>query len=599
MRVVCDVASIHREFDYVVPDRLLSRSGIAASPTPAARDGAGFAGPELLIGAMVRVPLHGRQVAAWIVDVDVETPEGVELRAVTKVSGLGPPAEVIELCRWAAWRWVGRLPTFLGAASPPTMVASLPLPAAAPGPEATLRVGSRVASLFDRPASLIRLPPASSPLEVIRAAAAHGNVLVVAPTFATVKSLAEGMRRAGITTAVHPDGWARGAAGCSVIGTRTAAFAPVAGLGAIVVVDEHDETLQNEGSPTWHARDVAVERARRAGVPVVLVSPTPSLEAIALAGPVTTIDRARERAGWARLEVIDRRDDDIVRSGLYSEALVRALQSDRRVVCVLNRTGRAQMLGCLKCGTLAACERCEAAVRQDDEGVLRCPRCELERPTICDHCAATVFRPIRIGVTKAREQLETLLREPVDEIAGAKATSTATGRRARVVVGTEAALQRVAAADVVAFLEFDQELGAPRYRAVEQAMTLLARASRLVRGREGSVLVQTRQPDHEVLRAATIGDPSAVSSSEAERRELLQLPPFATVAAIGGEAAPAFVEVLSPRLADVPGALLDQRDEGQWLVRADDRRALLDALNAVKRPPGRLRLQVDPARLPT
>lgn len=251
--------------------------------------------------------------------------------------------------------------------------------------------------------------------------------------------------------------------------------------------------------------------------------------------------------------MIDRRDDDIVRSGLYSEALVRALQSDRRVVCVLNRTGRAQMLGCLKCGTLAACER-EAAVRQDDEGVLRCPRCELERPTICDHCAATVFRPIRIGVTKAREQLETSLREPVDEIAGAKATSTATGRRARVVVGTEAALQQVAAADVVAFLEFDQELGAPRYRAVEQAMTLLARASASC-GREGSVLVQARQPDHEVLRAATIGDTerSLELGGRAPAR-LLQLPPFATVAAIGGEAAPAFVEVLSPRLADVRNA---------------------------------------------
>lgn len=581
VRVVCDVASIHREFDYVIPDRLLSRSGIVLS-----------------VGTMVRVPLHGRQVAAWVVAIDVDSPDGVELRAVTKISGIGPPAEMIDLCRWTAWRWAGRLPMFLGAASPPTMVTSLPRPAPAPGPEVADRVGPRVASLFDRPVSVIRLPPASSPLEVVRAAAARGNVLVVAPTFAAAKSLAEGMRRAGITTAVHPDGWARGAAGCSVVGTRTAVFAPVAGLGAVVVVDEHDETLQNEGSPTWHAREVAVERANRAGVPVVLVSPTPSLEAIALAGDVTTIDRARERAGWARLEVIDRREDDIVRSGLYSEALVRALQSDRRVVCVLNRTGRAQMLGCLKCGTLAACERCEAAVRQDEEGILRCPRCALERPTICDHCAATVFRPIRIGVTKAREQLETLLREPVDEIAGAKATSGATGRRSRVVVGTEAALQRVAAADVVAFLEFDQELGAPRYRAVEQAMTLLARASRLVRGREGAVLVQTRQPEHEVFRAAAIGDPSAVSAAERERRELLQLPPFATVAAIGGEAAPAFVEALTPLLASVPGALLDQRDEGQWLVRAADRHALLDALNEVQRPPGRLRLQVDPARLP-
>lgn len=605
VRVVCDVASIHREFDYVVPDRLISRSGIDASG---------------LIGAMVRVPLHGRQVAAWVTAVDVEPPEGVVLRAVTKISGLGPPGDVIDLCRWAAWRWCGRLPTMLGAASPPTMVAALPRPAPLPEAAVSGNVGARVRSLFppepwgtpadsgrlssdvgaSRPASvaLIRLPPASSPLEVVRAATAGGNVLVVAPTFAAVKHLADGMRRAGITTAVHPDGWARGAAGCSVVGTRTAVFAPVAGLGAIIVVDEHDETLQNEGSPTWHAREVAVERGRRAGVPVVLVSPVPSLEAIRHAGAVTMIDRARERAGWARLDIIDRREDDLARSGLYSESLVRALQSDQRVVCVLNRTGRAQMLGCLRCGTLAACERCEAAVRQDDAGVLRCPRCAMERPVICDHCAATAFRPIRIGVTKAREQLETLLREPVEEITGARAASSP-GRRARVVVGTEAALQRVGSAEVVAFLEFDQELGAPRYRAAEQALTLLARASRLVGGREGSVLVQTRQPDHEVLRAALLGDPGGVAAAEAERRRMLQLPPFATVAAIGGEAAPAFVEAVTPRLGSVPGALIDQGDDGRWLVRSSDRDALLDALNSVTRPPGRLRLQVDPARLPS
>jgi len=583
VRVVCDVASIQREFDYVVPDRLLRRSGASSSGAP------------LSVGTMVRVPLHGRQVAAWVVALDVETPDGVELRAVTKISGHGPPADVVELCRWAAWRWAGRVPTLLGAASPPTMVAELPRPAPAPSP--TGAIGARVASLFEQPVSLIRLPPAASPLEVVRGAAKRGDVLVLAPTFAAVGVVADGMRRSGITTAVHPDGWARGAAGCSVVGTRTAAFAPVARLGAIVVVDEHDEAFQNEGSPTWHAREVAVERGRRAGVPVVLVSPTPSLEAIGHAGAPVTIDRARERSGWATTRLLDRRDDDIVRSGLYSEQLVRALRSDGRVVCVLNRTGRAQMLGCLQCGTLAGCERCEAAVRQADDGTLVCPRCAMVRPVICSNCAATRFRPIRIGVTKAREQLETLLREPVDEIVGS--SRPVGGRRARVTIGTEAALQRVDRADVVAFLEFDQELGAPRYRAPEQALTLLARASRLVGGRGGEVLVQTRQPDHEVLRAAVLGDPSAVSAAEAQRRRLLQLPPFAAIASIGGEAAPAFVELLAPLLASVPGALLDEQDEGRWLVRCADRVALLDALNAVPRPPGRLRLHVDPARLPT
>ena len=583
VRVVCDVASIDREFDYVVPDRLLDRWGV-----------------PLRVGTMVRVPLHGRQVAGWVVALDVEPPPGVELRAVTRISGVGPPGDVVELCRWAAWRWAGRLPALLGTASPPTMVERLPGAVAPPGGEVGSRVGSRVASLFESPVSVIRLPPAASPMEVVRAAAARGPVLVVAPTFAAVASLSDGLRRSGIPTAVHPDGWARAAAGSSLVGTRTAAFAPVRDVAAIVVVDEHDEALQREGSPTWHARDVAVERGRRAGVPVVLVSPVPSVEALThTGGAVTTIDRARERRGWGRLIVVDRRADDLARTGLFSEAVTRVLRSDRRVVCVLNRTGRSALLGCRSCGTLAGCERCGAAVRHADDGTLVCPRCTTVRPPICAECASTSFRSIRLGVTKAHEHLEALVREPVDEIVGSSPTrGRQAGRSRRVSIGTEAALQRVEHADAVIFLEFDQELGAPRYRAAEQALALLARASRIVGGRDGEVLAQTLQPDHPVLDAALHADPGPLVAAEAARRRLLALPPAATVAYIGGEAAPAFVAALASSLAALPDAVLDQRDDASWLVRSTDRTGLLDALASVVRPPGRLRLQVDPARLP-
>ena len=89
---------------------------------------------------------------------------------------------------------------------------------------------------------------------------------------------------------------------------------------AIVVVDEHDEGLQEERAPTWHARDVAIERARRAGIPCVLLSPCPSLEALDAADRVVEPSRAEERAGWPILDVVDRRRDD-PRSGLYSDRL--------------------------------------------------------------------------------------------------------------------------------------------------------------------------------------------------------------------------------------------------------------------------------------
>jgi primosomal protein N' (replication factor Y) len=166
---------------------------------------------------------------------------------------------------------------------------------------------------------------------------------------------------------------------------------------------------------------------------------------------------------------------------------------------------------------------------------------------------------------------------------------------ARVLIGTEAVLHRVPAAGLVAFLDLDQELLAPRYRAAEEALALLVLASRMVGGRDrdGRVLVQTRRPDHEVVRAATLGDPGPLADLEAMRRRLLGFPPAATIASVGGEAAEEFVA----RLGHPLGVEVLGPEDDRWLLRAEERSVLLDALAAVERPPGRLRLWVDPARL--
>src|SRR5207245_5720332 len=140
-------------------------------------------------------------------------------------------------------------------------------------------------------------------------------------------------------------------------------------------------------APTWNARDVVVERARRAGAPWLLVSPCPSLDALAM-GPLETVSRAEERAGWPAVEVVDRRKE-APGLGLYSERLVRLLREDGRVVCVLNRKGRARLLACANCGDLARCERCDAAVEQAEDATLRCGRCGAERPLVCLACGAT------------------------------------------------------------------------------------------------------------------------------------------------------------------------------------------------------------------
>jgi len=155
-------------------------------------------------------------------------------------------------------------------------------------------------------------------------------------------------------------------------------------------------------------------------------------------------------------------------------------------------------------------------------------------------------------------------------------------------------LHRVDRAACVVFLEFDQELLAPRTRASEQAMALIIRAARLLGGRQdgGRLAIQTRLPDHEVLQATLLSDPSRLVEPETVRRQLLNLPPFSALAQISGAAAQAFITNLGrPEEVDVLGP----RD-GAWLIRAKTAEKLADVLAQVERPPGRLRIEVGPLR---
>ncbi|MDP1818918.1 MAG: hypothetical protein Q8K58_03385 [Acidimicrobiales bacterium] len=561
-----------KTFDYLVPD--------------AVQD-------QVRVGDVVRIELHGRRVGGWIVELDVEPAPGLSLRALAKRSGLGPTPDLIELAEWAAWRWSGRPASLLKTASPDRVVAQLPPPAAPPRPVGAGDAAARAA--LDEPLSLLRLPPAADRVSVVLAAADRGNALVLCPTVAVAVGLASRLRRAGLPVALHPRDWALGAAGATVVGTRAAAWAPVGDLAAVVVLDEHDEAHQQEQAPTWHARDVAIERAQRAGVPCLLTSPCPSLEALEAAA-VHVPDRVSERAGWPIVEVVDRRDEDPRRAGLFSTALVRLLRSEERVLCVLNRTGRARLLACAACGGLARCEACGAAVEQPED-VLHCRRCGTDRPAVCIDCGSTRFKNVKAGVARVREELEALIGEPVVELTAAtESEAPAT----RVVVGTEAVLQRIDRADAVAFLDLDQELLASRYRAVEQAFALVARAARVAArsGRAadraaGRLLLQTRLPEHEVVRAAVLGDPDRVADAERPRRSLLRLPPFAALAEVSGQAAPEFVAALGQPL----GVQVAETAPGRWLVRATDHGTLCDALTAVPRPAGRLRIEVDPLRV--
>jgi primosomal protein N' (replication factor Y) len=216
-------------------------------------------------------------------------------------------------------------------------------------------------------------------------------------------------------------------------------------------------------------------------------------------------------------------------------------------------------------------------------------------------------------VSRVREELEALFKLDVTEVSGpARPTRTDAVDEAELtaptplVVGTEAALHRVRRAAAVAFLDFDQHLLAPRFGASEEALALLARAGRMVGGRRGradgsaagTVLVQTRLPDHPVLAAAVRGDPSVLATVERQLRADLDLPPFTALAVLSGEAA-AVAAAAAGALASEGGDALEvsETGDGRWLVRAPDHRVLCDALSAMPRPPGSLRVAVDPTDL--
>jgi primosomal protein N' (replication factor Y) len=203
------------------------------------------------------------------------------------------------------------------------------------------------------------------------------------------------------------------------------------------------------------------------------------------------------------------------------------------------------------------------------------------------------LKTVRAGIGRVREELEAITGEQVVEVTGDNAGNDLAP--SRLYVGTEAVLHQVARAELVAFLDFDQELLAPRYRASEQALALLVRAARLVGGRHsgGRVLVQTRLPHHEAIQAALRADPSRVASVEAERRRLLRFPPEAAMAVISGAAAERFVAALSLP----PGAEISGPSDGRWLLRAPDHQMLCDVLASTPRPSGRLRVEVDPLRI--
>jgi primosomal protein N' (replication factor Y) len=569
-RVAPDVTAVERVFDYVVPDALA---------------------PLVRVGTIVRVPLHGRRVRGWVV-ADSVTPEtDGPLLELLAVSSQGPPAEMIALAEWIAWRWRGPKIAVLRSASPPNRVAPEPTPS-----EPAWNSGAHAPSATPVRALVVRRAPLLDRRDLVSSMCAeNGSTIVAVADASRGRSLAQFLRRSGREVAfVHSDdtdaqrtaAWRRAAQGsCVVVGGRIAALAPVPDLAAAIVVDDADEALQEERSPTWHAREVLHERAERAGAPWSVVSPAPTVEA--LATPGVELDAQPddvEARGWPRTLVLDRREE-APGAGLLNADLSDALRSaDGPVVCVLNRRGRLRVL---------ACDSCHALLRWDRAA---------ERPMLCDECGATRLRVLRAGVTRVGEELAALF--PRLRVLDVDADTGEVGD-ADILIGTESVLHRPEIRRrrpaLVAFLDFDQELLAPRYRAVAQAHWLATRGAQLLVGRpreETRLVVQTRQPDHEVVRALATGRPALVAEAELERRRALGFPPFGALAELTGD--DAAVNAAAATLAAIASIQMLGPTDGHALVVAPNADALADALasgHAAGRAIGRMRTAVDPPRV--
>jgi primosomal protein N' (replication factor Y) len=535
-------------------------------------------------------------VRGWVVADGVAPGTDERLLDVLAVASDGPTPDVVALTDWIAWRWSGPRIAVLRSASAPNRVPpspSSPLPPElAPDNRTTSGSGAQVR----RGRRVVRTPPlADRRAQVAAMCPDDGSTIVAVADPSRARSLAQYLRGAGRAVAflhsddpdaARTDSWRRAArGGCVVVGGRSAALAPVPDLAATVVVDDADEGLQEERSPTWHARDVLFERSERAGAPFAVVSPAPTVEALAIPGmevdaPAPDI----EARGWPRTLVVDRREEP-PGAGLLTGGLTGALRESGGVsVCVLNRRGRFRLL---------ACDACHALLRWDRGA---------DRPLVCDECGATRLRVLRAGVARVREELAALF--PKRQVVDVDAATAEVGD-ADIVIGTEAVLHRPELRrrrpTLVAFLDLDQELLAPRFRAAAQAHWLATRGAQLLAGRprgETRLVVQARHADHDVVRALVAGHPALVSDAETERRRAIGFPPFGAVAEISGDETAVLATI--DAISGFDELRVVGPTEGKALVVASDADSLAGALavgHAAARPVGRVRTAVDPPRV--
>ena len=346
------------------------------------------------------------------------------------------------------------------------------------------------------------------------------------------------------------------------IGARSAIFAPFESIGLIVIDEEHESSYKQEESPKYHARDVAVRRARQHGAAVVLGSATPSLESYMAArrsqegAPDSAVQSAAhlplpERVGGRPLppvEVVDMREE--LQEGnrsMFSRrlhaALGERLERGEQSVLLLNRRGYSTFVMCRSCGYTAGCPHCDISLTYHQKTrMLRCHYCGHAEPspTACPSCESEHIRFFGTGTQRVEEELAKLfpgirvIRMDVD-------TTTEKGshekwlklfgdRQADVLLGTQMVAKGLdfPFVTLVGVIAADSSLHLPDFRAAEKTFQLLTQVAGRA-GRHhlpGEVVVQSYTPDHYSVRMAQQHDFDSFAVEELRHRRFMGYPPF-------------------------------------------------------------------------
>ncbi|TCO41416.1 primosomal protein N' [Dokdonella fugitiva] len=409
-------------------------------------------------------------------------------------------------------------------------------------------------------------------LEIIRDCLARGRqALVLVPEIAlTPQALRRFRERLGVDVAALHSGlgeveraraWLAAARGEAplVLGTRSAVLVPLARPGVIIVDEEHDGSYKQQEGFRYHARDLALVRAKALGIPVVLGSATPSLESLAnVEAKRYRLLRLDQRAGRARpptLQVVDLRrqrlQHGLARTAL--EAIAACLARDEQVLVFRNRRGYAPVLLCHDCGWSARCPDCERALTlHKREGRLRCHHCGHEErvPAACPSCSGLALHALGEGT----ERLEDALGAQFPGVPVVRVDrDTTRGRRlrdalldslpeggARILVGTQmlAKGHDLPHLTLVVVVGVDEGLYSVDFRAGERLGQLVVQvAGRAGRAdRPGSVILQTHDPAHPLLEVLLNGGYRALASRLLQERRDAGLPPFVQFALLRAEA---------------------------------------------------------------